>query len=118
MQRRMIGQVLDDREIEVEGARLEYDTDHAQGFARRRFDIMAENADMTALDRVEARHQRKQSALSSPVKAQQNCESRGRDRDVHVIEGLARAVEMANALDGDGRRLDGVHSVHYGPGRA
>ena len=112
MQRRMIGQVLDDREIEVEGARLEYDTDHAQGFARSRPDIMAKNADMTALDRVEAGHQRKQSALSGPVEAQQNCECRGRDRDADVIESLARAVGMADALDRDRRRLDAVHCVH------
>ena len=34
VQRRMIGQVLYDGEIQVEGARLEYDTDQAQGFAR------------------------------------------------------------------------------------
>jgi hypothetical protein len=62
----MIGQVLDDREIEVEGARLEYDTDHAQRFARPPFDIMAENADMTALDRVEARHQRETTCSCQP----------------------------------------------------
>src|SRR4029079_1666975 len=118
VQRRMIGQVLDDREVEIEGARLEYDADHAQRFARLRSDVVAENADLTMLNRVEARQQREQRALPGSVETEQNCEGRGSDRDVHVVESPARAIRMANALDGDGRRLDGVHSVHYGPRRA
>ena len=77
VQRRMVGQVLDDREIEIEGARLEYDADHAQRFARRRSDVVAENADMTVLNRVEARQQREQRALPSPVETEQNCEVEG-----------------------------------------
>src|SRR6187431_2512313 len=64
VQRRMIGQVLNDGEIEVEGARLEYDADHAQGFARRGPDVIAKNADMTALNRVETGHQGEQRALA------------------------------------------------------
>src|SRR3982074_3879745 len=114
----MVGQVRDDGEIEIEGAGLEYDADHAQRFARRRSDVVAENADMTVLNRVEARQQREQRALPSPVETEQNCESRGRDRDVHVVESPARAIRMADALAADGRRLPGVHSVHYWPGPA
>ena len=79
---------------------------------------VARGLDLTVLNRVEARQQREQRALPSPVETEQNCESRGRDRDVNVVESLARAIRMADALDGDGRRLDGVHSVHYGPRRA
>src|SRR5262245_19836628 len=70
----MIGQVLDHGEIEVERPLLEYDTDHAQGFARGMSDIVAENANMTVLDRVEASDQREQCALSSSIETQQNGE--------------------------------------------
>ena len=117
VQRRVVGQVLDDREIEVESARLEHHPDHAQRFTRGAFDVMAENPDPTALDRVEARHQREQRALSGSVEPQENCEGRGRDREADVIESLASAVAMAHALDRDRGRLDGAHSVHYDPRR-
>ena len=118
VQRRMVGQILDDREIEVERARLEHDADQAQGFARCPFDIVPENPDTAALDRVEARHQREQGALSGAVEAEENGEGRWRDREAHVIERLAGAVEVADALDGDGRRLARAHSMHYGPRRS
>jgi hypothetical protein len=70
----MVGQVLDHGEIEVERPLLEYDTDHAQGFARGMSDIAAENPNMTVLDRVEARDQREQCALSSSIETEQNGE--------------------------------------------
>jgi hypothetical protein len=45
MQGGVVGQILNDGEIEVEGARLEHHADHAQRFARRAYDIMTENPD-------------------------------------------------------------------------
>jgi hypothetical protein len=72
----MVGQILDHGEIEIERALLEYDADHAQGFARRMSDVTAENPNMTALDGVEARDQREQCALSGSVEAEQDGEGR------------------------------------------
>ena len=109
----MIGQVLDHGEIEVERTLLEHDADHAQSLARGMSDIVAENPDMTALNGVEARDQREQCALSSPVEAEQNDERRRRNGEGHVVERLPPAIAMADAFDGNGGRVDGRHFVHH-----
>src|SRR4029450_4255913 len=105
----MVGQVLDHGEIEVECPLLEYDTDHAQGFARGMSDIAAENSNMTVLDRVEARDQREQGALSSSIEPQKSGESGWRDGEGHGVERPTRAVAMAYAFDGDSVRLGDRH---------
>jgi hypothetical protein len=74
---------------------------------------MAENPDVAALHRVEPRHQREQRALASPVEAEQHREGRWSDRERHVVERLASAITVADALDCGGRRCDGVHLMHY-----
>src|SRR5215471_1280080 len=109
----VVGQILNHGEIEVERALLEYDADHAQSLARRMSDVAAENPDMTALDRVEARDQREQRALSGSVEAEQNGEGGWRDGEGHVVERLTPAVAMAHAFDGDGGRVDGRHFLHH-----
>ena len=88
----MVGQVLDHRQVEIEGARLEHHADQAQRFARRAFDVVPEDADVTALDAVEAGHQREQRALARAVEAEQNREVEGAIEKL-VVERLAGAVE-------------------------
>src|SRR5262245_36592062 len=117
VQRGMVGQVLDHRQIEIERAGLEHHADQAQRLARRAFDVVPEDADATALHAVEAGHQREQRALARAVEAEQHREGRGRDRKAHVVERLAGAIEVADAFDRDGGRLGGAHSMHHEPRR-
>src|ERR1043165_3579525 len=63
LQRRMIGEVLQQAQIVVETAALEYDAQLLQGCGRVPPYIVAQNADLAADVVVETRHKSKQSRL-------------------------------------------------------
>src|SRR5215470_15386281 len=107
----MVGQVLQDGEIEVEGARLEDHAEQPQGLARGARDVMPENPDLAALDRVEPHDQREQCALAGAVEAEQHGEGRRRQREGHVVEGPAGTITVADALYDD--RLGRLGSMHH-----
>src|SRR4051812_11100485 len=95
----VIDQILNDGEIEIEGARLKHHADRTQGLARRAHDVMTENPDVAALNGIETRNQRKKRALSGAVESQQNGESGWRDRESHVDQRRTRPITMAHTLD-------------------
>ena len=99
VQRGMIEQVLRDREIEVERARLEHHAQAAQCLAGVAADVVAEDADMPGLHAEQPRDQREQRALAGAVEAEQGGEARRRDRKTDVVERPAGAVGMADAFD-------------------
>src|SRR5436190_9885272 len=51
----VIEQILNDREIEIEGARLKHHADRTQSLARCTHNVMTENPDVAALNGVETR---------------------------------------------------------------
>src|SRR5438105_2785643 len=67
VQRCVIEQVLRQRQIEIERARLEYDAEQPQRLARRAADIVPENADTAGLDAEQPRHKREQRALARAI---------------------------------------------------
>src|SRR5229473_2581202 len=71
----MIQQVLHDREIEVERARLEHHAQQPQGFAGRKANVVAEDADAPGLDAEQPRDQREQCAFTRTVEAEQRREA-------------------------------------------
>ena len=75
MQRGVVQQVLQHREIEVEGARLEHDPEQPQRFAGRTRDIVAEDADVPGLDAEQPGDQREQRALAGAVQSQKRREA-------------------------------------------
>jgi len=99
VQRCMIGEVLRDRQIKVERARLEYDAEQTQRRTRLAPHIMTKDADASGADRIEPGDQREQRALAGAIQPKQRDEAPGRDRERHIVERLARAVEVADAFD-------------------
>ena len=95
----MIQQVLRDREIEVERARLEHHAQQPQRFAGFDADVVAEDADASGLDAEQPRDQREQRALAGAVEAKQRREACRRDGEVDVDEGASHAIGMADAID-------------------
>ena len=102
MQRRVIDEILLDREVEVERARLEHDADQPQRRARRGGNVVAEDADGTALDGIEARDEGKQRALAGAVEAEEDGKGRRLDGERNVPQRLARPIGVAQALDRQG----------------
>src|SRR5712664_1816056 len=95
----VIQQVLRDREIEVERARLEHHAQQPQRFAGLTADVVAEDADASGLDTEQPRDQREQRALAGAVEAKQRREACRRDGEVDVDEGASGAIGMADAVD-------------------
>src|SRR6185312_15608656 len=104
----MVEQVLLDREIEVECARLEHHAHHSQRCARFAADVVAENADLSCLDSEQARHEREQRALARAVKAEQGGEACRRHRKADVYQRSPWAVGMVDANDRQGRHFGGL----------
>ena len=72
VQRRVIQQVLPDRNIDIERTGLKHDAELAQGRARLASDFVAENADLARSYRVEPRDQREHRRLAGAVQSQQH----------------------------------------------
>ena len=111
MQRGVIEQVLHDREIEIERARLEHHAEQPQRLAGRASDVVTEDGDAAALDSEQPRHQREQGALAGAVEAEQGGEARGRHGEIDVDQGAARAIGMADACDRERRRGRGLRPL-------
>src|SRR4051812_28630075 len=100
VQCRVVGEVLQHRQVEIERTRLEYDAKQPQRLTGLTHHIMTEQTDASGLDREQAGHQRKQRALSGPVQPKERDKPPGTDRHRYVIQGLARPVAVADALGG------------------
>ncbi len=75
MQRRMIRQVLHDRQIEIERPRLEHDAKPAQCLGGRAVYVESENTDRALLRREEAGDQGKQRTFAGAVEAEKDAET-------------------------------------------
>jgi hypothetical protein len=73
----VIGEVLHDRQVEIQGARLEHDADKAQRFARSMDNVVLEHRDAASLRAVEPRDEGEQRAFAGAVKPQQHGEAGG-----------------------------------------
>src|SRR6185436_7670336 len=107
----VIQQVLRHREVEIERAGLKHHPEQPQCFARCPRDVMAEDADMSALDSEQPRDQREERALAGAVQAEQRGEACRGDGEADVDQRLSRAIGMADAVDRQCRYLRG-----FGPG--
>src|SRR5258706_14850626 len=95
----MIQQVLRDREIEVERARLEHHATEPVRFAGLKADVVAEDADASGLDAEQPRHQREQRAFAGTVEAKQRREACRRDGEIDVDQGASSAIGMTDTID-------------------
>jgi hypothetical protein len=95
----VIEQVLRHRKIEIERARLKHHAEQAQCFAGRLRDVMAENADMSALDSEQPRDQREQGAFAGAIQAKQRRETCRCDGKTDVDQRLSGTIGMADAVD-------------------
>ena len=124
-ERGMVFQVLLDRDIGIQRARLEHHAELAQRRACLTSDIVTEDPDLARPDRIEPRYQGKQRRLSGTVHAQQHHERRRPNRQADIVQRDPRTITMADAIDGKGRdaingerrRLDGIEWRHAGHSR-
>jgi hypothetical protein len=99
----MIGEVLDDAQIEIEGAGLEHDAEAAQRLAGLALQLMAENADHSLADRVKSGDQRKQGRFAGTVEPEKHGEGAARHREGDIVKGEPRPVSVADILHAQGR---------------
>src|ERR1700730_10405086 len=99
VQRRMIGKVLHDRQIEVEPPRVKYDAEPAKRFGRGTVHIEAKNSNGASLCREQAGYQAKQRAFAGAVEAEKDAETALGDAEADILQSLALAVAMARADD-------------------
>ncbi len=93
----VIQQVVDDRQIEVERARLEHHAQAAQRFARLARDAMTQHVDRSLLRVVKPCDEREQRGLAGAIQAQQRSEARLRHGEADILQRLVRTVGMAHA---------------------
>ena len=103
VERRMIGQVLDHAQIEIEGAGLEHHAQPAQRLAGVALQLVAENADRTLADGIEAGDQREQGGFAGAIEAEQHREAAARHGEGDIVKGKPRPVGVADTLDIQGR---------------
>src|SRR5450432_88639 len=118
VQRQVIGEILVDGNVDVEGARLEDDAKLAQCGARLARDIVAENPNGPNPRRKQTGDQRKQCRLAGAVQAQKHGEGRRGDAETDSIERMARAERMADLLNVERERWGKISSDHraqFGP---
>ena len=99
VQRGVVHEVLGEREILVERARLEDDAETLQGRARLAAHVVAQNADLAGDVVVEARDEREQRRLAGAVEAEQDAEGAARHGQRHVVEREVVAEAVAHAVD-------------------
>ncbi len=103
VQRRMIGEVLHHRQIEVERAQLEHHAKPAQGGPGCPRYVVTKDTNLPVLRREEPRDQGEKRALPRTVEPEQDDKGRRRNREAHIGKGLAGSIGMANAIDRQGR---------------
>ena len=99
VQRGVVHEVLGQREILVERARLEDDTEALQGRARPPAHVVAQNADLARDVVVETRDEREERRLAGAVETEQHGEGAARDRDGDVVEHEVVAEAVAHSVD-------------------
>ena len=100
MQRRVIAEIVGDRQIEVEGALLKHRPHLRQGLGGLLPHFMTINADRTAAIVVETGDQREQRRLAGAVRPQEHGEGAGVDGEGDIVERFALAEAMAQVLHG------------------
>src|SRR5215207_5769434 len=99
MQGSVIGQVLFDGQIQIEGRHLENDAEAGQRWQRMPTDRVAEDADVALPCIVEAGHEGDEGRLSGAIGSEENREGAGLHRQAHVGQCLARSEAVAQVLD-------------------
>ena len=99
VQRGVIEQVLHDRQVEIERARLEHHAQQAQCPARLARHTMTEHVDRSVSRVVEPRDQGEQRGLAGAVQTEQRGEARLRHGQADVLQRLARSVGVADVAD-------------------
>ncbi len=99
VQCRMIGEILQQRQIGVEAAALEHDAKLAQSRRRVAAYVVADDADLAADIVVEARCQSKQRRLAGAVRPEQRHEAAARHGERDIGERLDRSETVADAAD-------------------
>src|SRR5260221_11505433 len=92
VQRRMVAQVLLDREIKVESRLLEDDAHARESGGGVMFNRRPNHLDRAAAARVETRDQGEEGALAGPVEPEQHRAIARSDRERYIPQGLTRAV--------------------------
>ena len=95
----VIQQVLHDRQVEIERARLEHHAQQTQCPARLARHTMTEHVDRSVSRVVEPRDQGEQRGLSGAVQTEQRGEARLRHGQADVLQRLARSVGVADVAD-------------------
>ena len=98
VQRGVIGKVLVDAEIKVEGTRLEHYAEPTQRFAGSASDVVAEDSDRAVARIIEVTDQRKQCRLAGPVETKKHREGAGRNGKGNVDKRLFCTVGMADRV--------------------
>src|SRR6185295_8558454 len=106
VQRRVIFQILHQRQIDIECAALEHDAKTLQRLRWPAADVEAADGDLSADVVVEARDKREQRRLARAVEAEQHDECTLIDRQRHVVEDLRVAEAMADTTDDERWRFD------------
>src|SRR5262245_5125087 len=115
MKGRVIHQVLHDREIEIERARLEHDTENAQGFPGGPLHIVAKDSDAAMLRGIQPGYQRKECALAGSVETKQYGKCRRFDSECHIIERAPFAIGMADGLNRKHRCCHALQPSSFDP---
>jgi hypothetical protein len=99
----MIGQILLDREVEIEGRHLEDDTEAGKGRHGIAADRTAKDTDIALLRAVKPGHQGDESCFPGNIGAEQNGERSLFHGQAHAGQHLALSEAVAQVLDGQGR---------------
>src|SRR6185437_15956312 len=105
MERRMIEEVLRDREVRIEGRELEHHTQPGQRFRGVLLDLPAEDPDRPAPMVVEAGDEGEDRRLSRAIEAEQHGSIAAVELEGDLAQRLPRAERMAQTLDDERRRL-------------
>src|SRR4051812_33752988 len=95
----VILQVLRDREIEVEGTRLEHHAHSTQRLAGITPDVITEHGDLSVLYAEQPGDEGEQRALAGAVEPEQRRKTCRRHGETDIVQCFASAIGMADALD-------------------
>src|SRR6185437_2041434 len=115
MQGAVIGEVLRDAEIGIEGALLEHDAEQRQRGAAVGRDVATENSHISRSTHIKMRDHREQRALARAVQAQQHSKTGWRDIETDFVQGDPRPIGMRHVLDR--KRADGRFRRRLGDNR-
>src|SRR5437868_11663961 len=107
----MIGQVLRDREVKIEGARLEDHAEPPQRLTGCLGDVMAEHLDPALARIIEPGQEGEERRLTGAIEPEQHREAAGRDLEGDSIERPPSAVSVPDIPDRQsGRRIAVIYA--------